>query len=168
MKIRNEINGHRLLKDPRTSRNFDPARFPKVNGQEPPDPKSTEPNASIILEFLSIYYVLNQRYAKLLEVLRLEPSPVRQSQERRALQAIEEALRIRDSLEDRYAPYGVIAEPQQHDGFTIDLWFTFGNVDAAGRRRGEPHVSSACLTFPLPSGMEMGPLTTGLPPSLLS
>ncbi len=166
MRNHNEIRANHLLRDLGACPDFEPTRVPKANGKEAPSAISIQPNDSIVLEFLSIYYVLNCRYAKLIEARRLESSPVRQRQERRALRAIEQALRIRDSLEDRYAPYGVSAEAQQHDGFTININFTFGNVDASGRRRGEPHMSSACLTFPLPPGVEMGPLTTRLPSSL--
>jgi hypothetical protein len=51
--------------------------------------------------------------------------------ERRALQALEEALRIRDALDDQNAPYGLVSSPQVKKGIVTNVTFngraTHGN-----------------------------------------
>jgi hypothetical protein len=70
------------------------------------------------------------------------------------LRAIEQLLVVRDQLEDQYAPLGVVAEPVVNDGFTVTLRISFGNVDAAGRRRSEMFTISTCVPVPLPESLQ--------------
>jgi hypothetical protein len=58
-------------------------------------------------------------------------------------------------LEDRYAPLGVIVEPVVEGGFTVNLIISFGNVDAAGRRRSEAYTITARVPIPLPEGIRL-------------
>jgi hypothetical protein len=140
------------LKDPRCSRGFLPQHHPRVNGREAPPVDTTEGNERITIEFLAAYYHLNCEYSRLLEVRRSPVSPCRCEAEKNALQAIEKVLIVRDSLEDRYAPLGVITEPVVQDGFTVDLNIRFGNVDAAGGRRTDAYTLTAYVPIPMPEG----------------
>lgn len=141
--------------DPRGRPDFLPAFYPKANGQEAPPLQATERHDRIVLEFLAAYYDLNRLYAGLLEVRQAPPSPERAGAERERLQAMEKVLIIRDELEDRYAPFGVIAEPVVENGLAVNLQFSFGDVDAAGRRRTDRYRLMAYLPIPLPEGMDI-------------
>jgi hypothetical protein len=55
---------------------------------------------------------------------------------------VERALRCRDDLEDHYACTGVIAEAVFVKGKAVDIRFTFGNVNAAGRPRSAGYAIS--------------------------
>lgn len=145
--------------DPRSRSGFQPRFYPTANGVEAPRAEATQRNDRIILEFLSAYYEINRAYSELLEA-RKEPDSIKRGKaERKQLQAIEKLLILRDGLEDRYAPSGVIAEPVVRAGFTTDVKFSFGNVNAAGRLRSRPFVSSASIPIPLPSGVRIEDLT---------
>lgn len=140
--------------DPRNRRDFRTQHYPRVNGQEAPPPVATERNDRIKLEFLAAYYDLNGAHARLLETRGQPDSPERREAEKKCLQAIERLLIVRDSLEDQYAPLGVIAEPIVKDGFTMNVKISFGNVDAAGRLRSESYTITACVPIPLPEGVK--------------
>ncbi len=141
------------LPDPRASADFRAEFYPTANGSPVPPIAPAESNDRIAREFLAAYYEINCRYAGLLEV-RAEPlSEDGNYRERAILQEIETALRKRDALEDQYAPLGIIAEPVMKEGRTIDVRFTFGNVDLEGRRRNQPRFSSAVITIPMPPGV---------------
>ena len=140
--------------DPRLRNDFQPHYYPKANGKEAPAADAGERNDRILLEFLAAYYDLNCEYARLLEVRRGEPSPQRGEAERRRLQAIEKVLIVRDALEDRYAPLGVVTEPVVRDGFTMDVRIKFGNVDGAGRRRSDLYTLTTCVPVPMPPGLK--------------
>src|ERR1051325_7201930 len=107
---------------------------PDVSGIPPsespalPSLNSYSRHDGILLEFLAVYYELNCEYARLLEV-RTEPeSTRRQENERARMLAVEKWLIARDALEDRYAPFGAIAEPDVREGFTVNVRIRFGNV----------------------------------------
>jgi hypothetical protein len=136
--------------DPRTQPDFHPSHYPCVNGREGPPAGASDHNDRIKLEFLAAYYVINRAYAGVLETRSRADSPARRNDERKRLQAVEQALIVRDSLEDHYAPFGVIAEPVVKNGFTVDLTISFGNVDAAGRHRSDCYTITACVPIPLP------------------
>jgi hypothetical protein len=141
-----------LFDDPRSGSDFQARFYPTANGQAGPDVGANEPNDQITLEFLAAYYRLNLGYVQLVEA-RKSPDPIRRREmEKECLQSIEKVLILRDSLEDRYAPFGVIADPVVKDGFTVDLKIQFGNVDAAGRRRTETYTLTAYVPIPLPQG----------------
>ena len=108
-----------------------------------------------MLEFLAVYYELNSESSRLLEVRKRPDSQQRSEAERERLQAIEKVLVLRDGLEDRYAPFGVIAEPVVQEGFTVELKVSFGNADAAGRRRSDLYTITAFLPIPLPKGVKI-------------
>jgi hypothetical protein len=143
------------FEDPRSRGDFLPQYYPKVNGRDAPPLDAAERNDRLALEFLAAYYDLNRAYAGLLQV-RLEPATTqRQEAERKGLQAVERLLIMRDSLEDRYAPLGVIVEPVVEGGFTVNLIISFGNVDAAGRRRSEAYTITARVPIPWPEGIRL-------------
>ena len=141
--------------DPRSRDGFLPQYYPSANGKYAPPVEATERNDRILLEFLAAYYELNREYARLREVRQQPDSPARIEAERERMQTIEKALIRRDGLEDRYAPLGVIAEPVVKMGFTTDLKISFGNVDAAGRRRSDWYTMTACVPIPLPKGAKI-------------
>src|SRR5262249_19050206 len=93
-----------------------------------------------------------RQYAALLEIRREPKSAGQASKESEQLKAIEKTLIARDRLEDHYAPFGVIAEPLIEKGFTVDVTFSFGNVDARGRPRSEGIKITAYVPIPLPPG----------------
>ncbi|MCI0746448.1 MAG: hypothetical protein L0Y58_13680 [Verrucomicrobia subdivision 3 bacterium] len=148
-----------MLEDPRARPDFRPEHFPTANGKSAPSPDGRGPNDQKILEFLSVYYRLNCEHAKLLESRGMADSAGGPQTERERMQAIERILVIRDGLEDQYAPMGTIAEPVVRGGFTVDVKFTFGNVNRAGRLRGAAMVSSATIPIRLPPGVRIEDLT---------
>lgn len=135
--------------DPRLSPGFVAPLFPSANGA-PPSASADPRNDEVVMAFLAAYYELNVRWMELRSVRGRAGEPGFPQDERKALQAIEAALRQRDELEDRYAPYGIIAEPIMEDGMARDLQFTFGSVNLAGRFRAQPIVSTANLSFQVP------------------
>jgi len=153
------MNTATAIDDPRGQPDFEFSHYPKANGKEAPPANAGDRNERIVLEFLSIYYALNRAHAKLRDVRQAAESPQRSAQERECLQGIEKVLIQRDSLEDKYAPLGIIAEPLVQNGFTIDVKFTFGSVNAAGRLRGAPMTSSTTIPIRLPPGVKIENLT---------
>jgi len=135
--------------DPRQLSGFIASLFPSANGA-PPSASADPRNDEVVMTFLAAYYEINIRWTELRAVRSHAGELSFLQEERAALQAIEAALRQRDELEDRWAPYGIIAEPIMEDGLTRDLLFTFGSVNLAGRFRAEPVVSSATLAFQIP------------------
>ena len=145
-------NGPGRMADPRGLADFEPQYYPRVNGEQPPDPNASEQNDRIKVEFAAAYYGLNCEHARL-TALRCRPdSSERTTEEKKLLQKIERLLIARDELEDFYAPFGVIAEPVVREGFTVDLSVSFGNVDAYGRLRSDCYTITACVPVPLPQG----------------
>jgi len=143
------------LQDPRSETGFRPSFYPRANGKDAPPVDSAAQNDRIILEFLAAYYQLNCEYFRLLNVREQPDSQGRSEAERERLQAIEKVLILRDGLEDRYAPLGVVVEPAVKEGFTVDLKISFGNVDAAGRRRSDFYTITAFVPIPLPKGVKI-------------
>jgi len=143
------------LHDPRRCADFLPQFYPTANAKPAPPIDSPGENERVVLEFLAAYYQLNREYSRLLEVRRQSPSPQRDEAERKSLQEIEKVLIVRDALEDRYAPYGVVAQPIIRDGLTGNLKISFGNVDAAGRRRSDVYTLTAFVPIPLPKGTKL-------------
>ena len=135
--------------DPRQLPGFVASLFPLANGA-PPSASADPRNDEVVMAFLVAYYEINVRWTALRAVRGREEERGFLQEERAALQAIEAALRQRDELEDRYAPYGIIAEPVMEDGLARDIQLTFGSVNVAGRFRAEPVVSSATLSFQVP------------------
>jgi hypothetical protein len=146
------LETHLSLEDPRCCTGFLPHYHPRVNGGEAPPVDTMEGNERMTIEFLAAYYHLNCEYSKLLEIRQRPAGPVRSEAEMKALQALEKILIVRDSLEDRYAPLGVITDPVVKDGFTVDLNIRFGNADAAGRRRTDAYTLTAFVPIPMPAG----------------
>lgn len=147
------------FRDPRTSEDFRAHLYPKANGREAPPPDSSVENDRLVLEFLAAYYQINSRYARLRKVRAQKASAHRDQQEREALQAIDVSLQHRDALEDRYAPYGVIAEAVAKDGFAVDVKFSFGNADATGRPRSDLYKITAYVPIPMPGGTKLEDLS---------
>src|SRR5881394_302601 len=128
--------------------------FPTADGKPAPAQNSKDRNDHIKMEFLAAYHGLNRCYAHLLEIRRMKVGdPARREQsERVALRKIEKALRLRDQLEDEYAPYGIIAEPVMKNGFAVDVKFSFGTVRSRAQRNAQALSSSAYISIPLPPG----------------
>ena len=141
------------FEDPRGRSGFLPQYYPKANGRDAPPIDAVERNDHLVLRFLAAYYDLNSEYATLLEVRKTPASSQRQEAETKSLQAVERLLIVRDTLEDQCAPFGVIAAPVVEDGFTVNVIISFGNVDAAGRRRSEEYTITARVPIPLPEGI---------------
>src|SRR5215207_7554082 len=104
------------FEDPRCSADFLPQFYPTANRNEAPPMDSSGQNDRIVLQFLAAYYHLNCHYSRLLEVRQQPASPDRNEAERKCLQEIEKLLIDRDAVEDRYAPFGVMADPTVRDG----------------------------------------------------
>jgi len=141
------------LDDPRLRPDFRQEFYPYVNGREAGPADASEKNERIALEFAAAYYDLNAGYERLLQARSRPDSPERRENEKKCLQSIDAILIVRDRLEDHYAPFGVIADPVVKDGFTVNVKLSFGNVNAAGRRRSELHTLTACVPIPLPEGI---------------
>jgi len=155
-----EVTMQSGAEDPRSRDGYLPQYYPTANGRHAPPADAAERNDRITLDFLAAYYELNREYARLREVRQQPDSPERNEADRERLQAIEKVLILRDGLEDRYAPLGVIAEPVVKDGFTVDLKVSFGNVDAAGRQRSDLYTITTFVPIPLPKGMKIEDLPT--------
>ena len=141
------------IDDPRCRPDFLPRYYPKANGCEAPPIDATDRNDRIKLQFLAVYYELNRAHAKLVEARQAPASAQRKESEKLCLQAVERFLIIRDGIEDGVAPLGVIADPVVQGGVTVDVKFSFGNVDAAGRRRSDWYTITACVPIPLTQGV---------------
>src|SRR5437773_6791923 len=103
------MSAHEIFasKDPRIGSKFLPQFFPLSDFGEAPPVDTSNRNDRIRLEFLTTYYKLNVLFARLLVTRNDRPSKERARIERE----LEQLRNVRDQLEDRYAPYGVIAEP---------------------------------------------------------
>jgi len=132
--------------------------YPTADGEPGPARNSKDRNARVKAEFLAAYHSLNCCYGDLLEIRRKQINdPARD--ERAALRKIETALRLRDQLEDRYAPYGVIAEPIMEHGFAVDVKFSFGSVRSMAQRNAQVFSSSAYISIPQPASVRPGDLS---------
>lgn len=149
-----ESPGTNDMTDPRKRPGFLPEYYPKANGREAPPIDARERNDQLKLQFLSVYYDLNLAYAKLVEVRNCPASASRRESEKNCLQEVERLLILRDSLEDQFAPLGVIADPVVQAGVTVNVNFSFGNVDARGRRRSDCYTITACVPVPLAPGIK--------------
>jgi len=158
MRTRQRSKSSGSVEDPRNSQDFVAHLYPKSNGGEAPAANAPGLNDRVVLQFLTAYYRINSQYARLRKVREQKASVPRDQREREALQAIEVALQHRDALEDRYAPYGVIAEAVVKDGFVVDVKFSFGNADATGRLRSDLYKITAYVPIPLPAGTDFGDL----------
>ena len=106
------------MNDPRSLPGFDPTLYPQCDHADLPTDASAI--AARKLEFLAAYYDLNRSYRSLLSLRAAGRPP---EEERAALQAIERALLARDALEDKYAPYGVVATPDFENGLVKNISF---------------------------------------------
>jgi hypothetical protein len=134
--------------DVRSASDFVPQLYPTADGTPVPPDQSGDRDDAIKREFCAAYYQLNRLHASLSELRSqrsLSPGHLR---ERELLEEIEKHLRARDGLEDKYAPYGVIAEPIFRDGFTIDIRFTFGDRTVLRQQRTQLVSSSALILCP--------------------
>ena len=146
------------FQDPRSESGFQPQHFPRANGKAPPPVDAAKWEERVMIEFLAAYYELNRAYAALLRI-RTRPQPSQAaSEELECLQLLEGRLVRRDALEDRYAPAGVIAEPVNQEGFTVDVQFRFGSRDPVGRRRFDALTMAAYVPIPWPEEAGFGEL----------
>lgn len=132
--------------DPRLGSVFFPQFMPLCDLEEPPSVNATQPNDRVRLEFLSVYYHLNLALAK-----RLSAPEDLTAAARSALQdEIARWLTTRDQLEDRHAPYGVIAEPTVEKGFAVNLAFTFPTESRWFHEQRSKRAWEARLEFKVP------------------
>src|SRR5690348_14901290 len=96
-----------LLPDPRSLPNYDPSLLPLCDGEDLPPPEVEDRNLRRVIEFASVYYHMNL-FAARADISRAAGDL---QAERAALEEFRLASRKRDSLEDRYAPEGFLAEP---------------------------------------------------------
>ena len=132
--------------------------YPTADGKPIPARNSKDRNARVKAEFLAAYHTLNRCYADLLEIRRKQINDSARG-ERAALRKIETALRRRDQLEDRYAPYGVIAEPIMERGFAVDVKFSFGSVRSMAQHNAQVFSSSAYVSISPAAGVGPGDLS---------
>lgn len=144
-----------MLNDPRSRHDFQQAFYPSANGKPAPRPDAEARNDRIMLEFLAVYYDLNRGHSKLLEVRQRVDSQECASAEADVLREIEKILIRRDDLEDRYAPFGVLVQPEVKEGFTVDISFRFGNADSRGKPRTDVYRLAAEVPIPLPPGAKL-------------
>jgi len=139
--------------------------YPRADGKPAPARLSKDRNDRIKLRFLTAYCRLNRCYANLLVARsRKLSSPTRSElSERVALRQVERALRARDELEDKYACYGVIAEPVIDQGFTVDVRFSFGSARSKTQREGGGIYSSAYVSIRPPPGVKLNQLKIPAP-----
>jgi hypothetical protein len=140
------------LNDPRSRHDFQQAFYPSANGKPAPRPDAEARNDRIMLEFLAVYYDLNCAYTKLLKLRQSSSSPEAATAEVDLLRQVEKILIRRDDLEDRYAPFGVLVQPEVKEGFTVDISFRFGNADSRGKPRTDVYRLAAEIPIPLPPG----------------
>src|SRR5687768_8736852 len=107
--------------DPRLGAAFLAHFLPLCDLGDPPPVGAPKGNDRIRLEFLAAGYQLNVAFARRL-VAGEDLSPEDQAALAREL---ERCQQIRDDLEDRYAPYGVIGEATVVKGFVVNISFTF-------------------------------------------
>jgi len=151
----------RLVEDPRSRPDFIEQHFPLANGKPAPAPDSEERNDRIMLDFLAAYYDLNCAHAKLLEIRRGEGSTTRSDVERNYLPEVDKLLIVRDEIEDRYAPCGILAQPVLKDGFTVNIKFSFGNTDSRGKPRNDLFRVTLKVPVPLPPGAKLSDYVIG-------
>ena len=138
-----------FIGDPRESGGFEPKLFPLCNGSPFADGVLDTPLKRNHMRFLSIYYRLNKAYARL-DGLAADESVSRSE----TLQHIRKLTLARDRLEDVFAPYGFIGEPELQNGIAHNIVFAeppqrFVESKAGG-------LSSFCLTFSLPDPRSPG------------
>ncbi len=144
-----------ILGNPRSHPDFIEQYFPLANGKPAPPVDSQERNDRIMLDFLAAYYDLNRAHSKLLEIRRNANSSTPSEAERKYLPEVDKLLVARDEVENHYAPCGVFAQPVSKDGFTVNIKFSFGNVDSRGRARGDFFRLTADIPLPLPPGANL-------------
>jgi hypothetical protein len=137
------------LGEPRGEPDFDPAFYPVAQCVSAPDLPTTSSSEQIQGEFCAVYYRLNRLHARLQENRRTSGVG---EQERELLRAIENHLTLRDELEDRYAPYGVIAEAVLEQGVTTRIKFTFGDRNILRLQRMNLISSTAFVFLETPGG----------------
>lgn len=133
--------------DPRHQRGFCMKFFPLCDGGPPPPPDAVETVARRQIEFLTAYYNLNVLYSKLETVRR------KNGDAGRLMKKITEALRVRDQLEDRYAPEGFFGEPEMEGVYFHNIRFSHARASTQ-----TPAVESSFSLFiplVLPKGLTL-------------
>lgn len=134
----------RLIEDPRLGVDYQPGAMPLCDGGEAPPIGAPEQIARRKVEFLAVYYRLNRLYSRLSAVR----SGSSNDNEQEILNAIKQAIRERDQLEDFYEPEGFLAEPLM-DGFY------YRSIEFTHARRREyypgPNSSKVSVFIPLPA-----------------
>lgn len=109
------------LFDPRLLPDYDPSFMPLCDGEDPPPKETEDRNLRRVIEFASVYYQMNLLAVRADSARRAGDLPG----ERLALEAFRSTSRQRDSLEDRYAAEGFLAEPILEGNRYVDLRFNW-------------------------------------------
>src|SRR5688572_4454001 len=112
---------YQAAKDPRCNLGFLPELFPLSDFGDPPPVGASGKNDRIRLEFLAVYYAIN------LASLNLSTEVSKREEKGAFEQELNSLRKVRDELEDFYAPLGIIAEPTVSDDITVNIAFTFPN-----------------------------------------
>ncbi len=138
------------MKDIRKESDFNPALFPICDGKPFAFADAQQGLGQIKLSFLSAFYRTNQAYARLVAHRKRKRVVTWHAQERTILLAIEQVLRAREALDDRYAPRGIIAAPVYRNGFCVEVRFQHPGLPSS-----QPVVilssASRFITFKLPT-----------------
>ena len=124
--------------------------YPACDGEPWKKRGRSDPQTTMKRQFLDAYFRINLVYARLMAFRKKRPSKAFGT-ERAILRQIEKAIVFRETLEDRYAPRGIVATPVYRDGFTIDVRFT----DFKTGEQGPPITSSSSvrITIALPAAL---------------
>jgi hypothetical protein len=155
MNVSPSSNNSIIELDPRSISDFMERFLPLCNGKPAPPIGASGRNERIMIEFLVVYYHLNCFHLKLCDLRARAEAPDRPQSESDCLRELEKVLVVRDALEDRYAPCGILADPVVEDGFTVNIRFSFGNADSRGRPRGDLYRLTAEIPIPLPRGAKL-------------
>jgi len=109
------------LSDPRSLSNFNPLLLPFCDGGALPPQDATSVTARRMIEFASLYYVMNEKLVRIDEACAANDEEA----ELAALNELRAASHARDALEDRYAAEGFCAEPVMVKSRYVDLQFTW-------------------------------------------
>src|SRR4051794_30263953 len=110
----------KAINDPRVSTDFDPTFLPLCDGGDAPPAGAEDRVGRRKIEFLAVYYRLNQLYS-LLSAIRDGTS---RGDEKEVLEEIQRAIGERDLLEGFYESEGFLGEPVMDGFFYKDIEFT--------------------------------------------
>lgn len=109
------------MTDPRLTEGFDPDLMPFCDGDEAPDPGTKELNQIRMIQFVSLFYLINSANRSVEEGRKSGNV----AQERLGLERLGILSTARLNLEDKLAPAGFLADPIFVEGRCVDIRFTW-------------------------------------------